>query len=373
MNKLKYILVAGLASASVCCCAQGLPWMTPKTAPAATEGGAGMQRLEGVLIERLDGQSFEKKDINGTKAHMAILPTPPGVNANVNVILDAQYGTSLPSMEEYARQTKEGYKSMFKCDVTIKEQSDDAMIFSASNDQFAFFVKVMRDAGNNRFIVVTGTIADQGGGANAQSELKGIAGKIERCVRSARKEGCGTGGTGAVMGSVMGMGTVTGAVTPTPQPTTSNPANDSMQDLDWVRIERFDGQSFEKKSENGTTMYYAKLEASAGLEAAVLILLDTQHGSSLPTMEQYAQASKKEFEQKGLETKIKEQDDASLIITASNNEGALFIKALKDVGNSRFVVVMGTIVAGSGGTNDSSGLKDVAGKVERCVRSARLK
>ena len=373
MNKLKYILVAGLASASVCCCAQDLPWMTPKAAPAAAKDDAGVQRLEGVLIERLDGQSFEKKDINGTKAHMAILPTPSGINANVNVILDAQYGTSLPSMEEYAQQTKEGYKSMFKCDVTIKEQSDDAMIFSASNDQFAFFVKVMRDAGNNRFIVVTGTIADQGGGANAQSELKGIAGKIERCVRSARKEGCGTGGTGAVMGSVMGMGTVTGAVTPTPQPTASNPANDSMQELDWIRIERFDGQPFAKKSENGTTMYYAKLEASAGLEAAVLILLDTQHGSSLPTMEQYAQASKKEFEQKGLETKIKDQDDASLIITASNNEGALFIKALRDVGNSRFVIVMGTIAVGNGGTSDSSALKGVAGKVERCVRSARLK
>ena len=370
MNKAKTMFTLGLVAASVCCCAQGLPWMTPKVAPAAAKDTAGVQRLEGVLIERLDGQSFEKKDINGTKTHMAILPTPAGINANVNVILDAQYGTSLPSMEEYAQQTKEGYKSMFKCDVTIKEQSDDAMIFSASNDQFAFFVKVIRDVGNNRFIVITGTIADQGGGANAQSELKGIAGKIERCVRSARKEGCGTG---AVMGSVMGVGTVTGALTPSPQPTTSNPANDSMQDLDWVRIERFDGQPFEKKSENGTTMYYAKLGASVGPEAAVLILLDTQHGSSLPTMEQYAQASKKEFEQKGLETKIKEQDDASLIITASNNEGAMFIKALRDAGNSRFVIVMGTIAVGNGGTNDSSALKSVAGKVERCVSSARLK
>ena len=154
MKKLKYILAAGLASASVCCCAQGLPWMTPKAAPAAAKGDAEMQRLEGVLIERLDGQSFEKKDINGTKAHMAILPTPPGVNANVNVILDAQYGTSLPSMEEYARQTKEGYKSMFKCDVTIKEQSDDAMIFSASNDQFAFFVKVVKQTEMTAVLVV---------------------------------------------------------------------------------------------------------------------------------------------------------------------------------------------------------------------------
>ena len=370
MKKSNAILVGALLVAAFCCCAQSLPWMTPKAAPASAKGDAGMQRLEGVLIERLDGQAFEKKEINGTKTRMAILPTPSGINANVNVILDAQYGNSLPSMEEYARQTKEGYKSMFKCDVTIKEQSDDTMVFSASNDQFAFFVKVIRDVGNSRFIVVTGTIADQGGGANAQSELKSIAGKIERCVRSARKEGSGTG---AAVGSVMGLGTVTGMVTPSSRPATGNPANDSMQDLDWVRIERFNGQPFEKKSENGTTMYYAKLGASAGLEAAVLILLDTQHGSSLPTMEQYAQASKKEFEQKGLETTVKEQDDASLIITASNNEGALFIKALKDAGNSRFVVVMGTIVAGNGRTNDPSELKSVAGKVERCVRSARLK
>ncbi len=371
MKNSKAMFVIGLVSAAVCCCAQGLPWMTPKAAPAAEKEDAGLQCLEGVLIERLDGRPFEKKDINGMKTHMASLPTPPGINANVNVILDAQYGTSLPSMEEYARQTKEGYKSMFNCDVTIKEQSDDAMVFVASNNQFAFFAKVIRDVENSRFVVVTGTIADQGGGANAQSELKDIAGKIERCVRSARKEGCGTGRTVAA-------GDFTEPVTASPrsltrQTKTRQTAGASMQDLDWVWIERFDGQPFEKKSENGKTMYYSKLAAPAGLEAVTLVLLDTQHGSSLPTMAEYAQASKQEFSQKGLKTKVEEQNDESLIITASNDEGALFIKVLRDVDNSRFVIVMGTLAVEGDASNVASEIKGLAGKIERCVRSARLK
>ena len=366
MNKSKVILAVSLVSAAFCCCAQGLPWMKPKAAPAAAKDAAGTQELDGVLIETLGGQRFEKKEVTGVMAYVAILPTPSGIHANVNVIFDAHPGNSLPFMEEYAQNTKKGYESM-GLKPKIKEQDDDVMIVTASNDQLAHFVKVIRDARKHRFVIVTGTIIDQGAGQLAQSEVRDIANKVECCVRSARNVGSCTGRAAGADEDV---------TAPIAFPSRSKarlPENDSMQDLGWLRIERFDGQPFERKSENGTTVYSAKLKTSAALEAAVIILLDDQHGGSLPTMEQYAQASKKEFGQKGLETTIKEQDDASLIIVASNDKGALFIKALRDVDNSRFVIVMGTLAVEGDASDVESELKGLVGKIERCVRSARLK
>ncbi len=370
MKKSKVMFVVGLVSAAVCCFADGLPWMTPKAAPTAAKGDAEMQNLDGILIETLGGQRFEKREVNGVTAHVAILPTPSGIHANANVIFDAHSGTLL-SMEEYAQDTKKGYASM-GLKSKVKEQDDDVMIVTASNDQLAYFVKVIREECKNRFVVVTGTVVDQGAGALAQSEVQGIANKIERCVRSARKEGSGTGG------AAVSAEDFTAPAPLPPRPTTCKTktrktADASMEDLNWIWIERFDGQPFEKKSENGKPVYYAKLAAPAGLEAVMLVLSDTQHGGSLPSMDEYAKATKQEFAQKGLETTIKEQDDESLIITASNNEVALFIKALRDVGNSQFVVVMGTLAVKGDASNVASELKEIAGKIERCVRSARLK
>jgi len=187
MNKSKVVLVASLVSAAFCCCAQGLPWMTRKDAPAAAKDKVELQRVDGVQIEMLGGQRFEKKDVNGIPAYVAVLPTPSGIHANANIYFDAQYGNALPSMDEYAQKTKEGYASM-GLKSKVKEQDADTMIVTASNDQIAYFVKVIRDACKNRFVVVTGTVIDQGSGALEKEQLVDIAKKIERCVRSVRKD-----------------------------------------------------------------------------------------------------------------------------------------------------------------------------------------
>ncbi len=179
MEKAKILFVAGLVSVKVCCFAA---WKASTPPPAAGDEAV-QQCFADIQIEHLGGRAFTKKNFNGMVVYVAELPTPAGISANVNVLVDAQYGKSLPSMTEYARTTKEGFELMGYKEITVKEKDDNGMIITARTDLAAFFTKVIRDVGNSRFVVVTGTVVKRDG---SEDELKSASRKVQRCVRSAR-------------------------------------------------------------------------------------------------------------------------------------------------------------------------------------------
>ena len=179
MKKAKILLATGLVFVKVCCFAA---WKA-STPPPEAGGEAPLQCFADIQIEHLGDQAFTKRNFNGMVVYVAELPTPAGIGANVNVIVDSRYGKSLPSMTEYAKTTKEGFELMGYKEITIKEKDDNGMIITASTDQAAFFTKVIRDGVNGRFVVVTGTVASRDGAAD---EAKNAARKVHRCVRSAR-------------------------------------------------------------------------------------------------------------------------------------------------------------------------------------------
>lgn len=179
MKKAKILFVAGFVFVRVCCFAA---WKASAPPPAA--GGEAVQQcFADIQIEHLGGRAFTKRNFNGMVVYVAELPTPAGIGANVNVLVDDRNGKSLPSMTEYTKTTQEGFESMGYKEITIKEKDDNGLIITARTDEAAFFTKIIRDVGNSRFVVVTGTVASRGG---AEDELKSATRKVHRCVRSAR-------------------------------------------------------------------------------------------------------------------------------------------------------------------------------------------
>ena len=147
-----------------------------------------MQTIDGVSIEKLGGNSFEKTNIMGADCFIAYLPSIEGFAPNVNVLFEVFKKERFPALGEYVHRAFQDYEKM-GCTVRLLERKENWITMGASGNGFSYDVKIIREESRCRFVVVTGTMRTDILVVGAQKKDKtaeSVAHKIVHCVHSAR-------------------------------------------------------------------------------------------------------------------------------------------------------------------------------------------